>query len=95
MLEITTRQQCAEVPELLLLMVLQHDLITNTYRQVQSFFKNLQNVQKLNLLTSTPLHYYYPGFLLMHNTSSLVPWLSGKTLVFDRRAFAVLRLTYS
>jgi len=56
MLEITTRQQCAEVLELLLLMVLQHDLITNTYRQVQSFFKNLQNVQKLNLLTSTPLH---------------------------------------
>jgi len=54
MLEITTRQQCAEVPELLLLMVLQHDLITNTYRQVQSFFKNLQNVQKLNLLLLHP-----------------------------------------
>jgi len=25
----------------------------------------------------------------------LVPWLSGRTLVFDRRAFAVLRSTYS
>jgi len=24
-----------------------------------------------------------------------VPWLSGRTLVFDRRAFAVLRSTYS
>jgi len=26
---------------------------------------------------------------------SLVPWLSGRTSVFDRRAFAVLRLTSS
>ena len=25
----------------------------------------------------------------------MVPWLSGRTLVFDRWAFAVLRLTYS
>ena len=28
-------------------------------------------------------------------TSGLVPWLSGRTLVFDWRAFAVLRSTYS
>jgi len=27
--------------------------------------------------------------------TGLVPWLSGTTLVFDRRAFAVLRSTYS
>jgi len=35
--------------------------------------------------------YFYQGWLI----DTLFPWLSGRTLVFDRRAFAVLHSTYS
>jgi len=50
---------------------------------VETLSFNSQSRDIYEFVKAVKLHYW------------LVPWLSGRTLVFDRRAFAVLRSTYS